>query len=51
VPLTTQVLTILVNKGSLATFDLVGLAVGRDEGPLGVLFLDRGVYARLVSTR
>ena len=52
VALATQVLAVLMNEGGLATLDLVGLAVGRDEGPFGVLLLDRdGVDARPVCSR
>src|SRR5829696_2067946 len=41
-----------MNEGGLATLDLVGLAVGGDEGPFGVLLLDRdGVDAWSVCSR
>jgi hypothetical protein len=41
VALATQVLAVLMNEGGLATLDLAGLAVGCDEGPFGVLLIDR----------
>ena len=51
VPLTTQVLAIPVHQASLAPLQLIGLAVGRDKGPLGVLLLNSdGIDARPVCS-